>query len=152
MSDSSHKAANNPTVAELLSFYGEGDKYPSAEQWRSLLASEHQGKVVMVNLIKLADMADNPYQPGEQLSGLELMTHYQAVSAAAVERVGGRAIYQGLIAQAVIGAGNWDVVALVEYPSIDAFIQLFQDPLYREGHLSRAAACSDHQLLLSIPL
>jgi uncharacterized protein (DUF1330 family) len=129
-SESSAKAAKNLSVSELLSFYGEGDKYPSAEQWRSLLVSEHQDKVVMVNLI----------------------TRYQVVSAAAVERVGGRAIYQGMIAQAVIGAGNWDVVALVEYPSIDAFIQLFQDPLYREGHLYRAAACSDHQLLLNIPL
>ena len=142
---------NEEMAAQLYGFYGEGQKYPSLEQWRSLLNSNHTGPVVMVNMIRLEETAANPYPPGEQLSGLELLMRYQGVSIATVERFGGSAVYSGLVGQSVIGHSVWDIVGLVKYPDIDAFISVFQDPAYRQAHLNRAAACAEHQLMLSFP-
>ncbi len=138
-------------AAELYDFYGEGQKYPTLEQWCSLLNSTHTGPVVMVNMIRLEETAANPYSPGEQLSGLELLMRYQAVSSATVERFGGTSVYSGLVGPAVIGHSIWDIVGLVEYPDIEAFIGVFRDPAYRQAHLNRAAACAEHQLMLSFP-
>ena len=139
------------TAAELFAFYGEGQKYPTLEQWRSLLSSHHTGPVVMVNMIRLEETAANPYDSSEQLSGLELMMRYQSASIEAVERFGGSSVYSGLVGQAVIGRSDWDIVGLVQYPNIGAFISVFRDADYRAAHLNRSAACADHQLLLSFP-
>ena len=139
------------TAAELFAFYGGGQKYPTLEQWRSLLNSNHTGPVVMVNMIRLEETAANPYDSKEQLSGLELMMRYQSASIEAVERFGGSSVYSGLVGQAVIGRSEWDIVGLVEYPDIGAFISVFRDANYRAAHLNRSAACADHQLLLSFP-
>ncbi|MEH6581824.1 MAG: DUF1330 domain-containing protein [Halioglobus sp.] len=144
--------ANEELTSELISFYGTGPHYPSADQWRSLLNSEHNGKIVMLNLVKLADEAEHPYDANVRLSGAELMLHYESISSAAVARVGGKTIYSGLLVGAIIGEQEWDAAACVEYPSIDAFIRLFQDPEYRKSHLYRAAGCSDHRLILSLPV
>ena len=139
------------TLDELVSFYGQSPLYPSKEQWQRLLSCEHSGKVVMVNLLKLNDEAINPYDESETLSGFELIQRYQEYSLRAVENAQGAPIFSGLALQSLIGSGDWDIVGMVEYPDIEAFIAVFQDPDYRKGHRYREAACVNHQLLVIAP-
>lgn len=140
------------TLDELVAFYGESTFYPTREQWQKVLSHEHQGKVVMLNLLKLKTEAENPYKNGEILSCFELIERYQQYSERAVKKTGGVPGFSGMVLQAFIGNGDWDIVGLVEYPSIQSFIALFQDPDYRTGYRYREAACSDHQLLIVAPV
>ncbi len=143
---------SNKILDELTAFYGHSPLYPSREQWQSVLSSEHTGKVAMLNLLKLKTEAPNPYDPTETLSGFELIQCYQQYSLRAVEKVAGVAVFSGLVLQSFIGNGDWDIIGIVEYPTIDAFIALFQDADYRQGHRYREAACAHHQLIITAPV
>ena len=144
-------SAQDETLDEVVSFYGQSPLYPSKEQWKKVLECEHSGKVVMVNLIKLKAEATNPYDESQTLSGFELIQRYQEYSFRAVEIVHGVPALGGLVLQTLIGDGDWDIVGAVEYPDIKAFISVFQDPDYRKGHRYREAACAKHQLLIIAP-
>jgi uncharacterized protein (DUF1330 family) len=138
-------------LGELVSFYGQSPLYPSKEQWQSVLSCKHSGKVMMLNLLKLKEEAINPYDEAEKLSGFELIQRYQDYSLRAVENVKGVPGFSGMVIQSLIGTGDWDIVGMVEYPDIEAFIAVFQDPDYRKGHRYRKAACINHQLLIIAP-
>jgi uncharacterized protein (DUF1330 family) len=59
-----------------------------------------------------------------------------------VEERGGRLLWSGQAQQVLIGdpAADWDVVALVEYPSRSAFIEMVSSPEYLQAHADREAA------------
>ena len=46
---------------------------------------------------------------------------------------------------------EWDMVALVAYPSREAFLAMIADPDYLEVHQHRVAALADSRLILSRP-
>ena len=53
---------------------------------------------------------------------------------------GGRLVWTGRPEQVLIGdaeADGWDAVALVEYPSRKAFIEMVSSPKYMEAHEHR---------------
>jgi uncharacterized protein (DUF1330 family) len=57
-----------------------------------------------------------------------------------LERVGGRIVFAGEPAAALLGDDSWDLVALVEYPSRGAFLEMISSPEYAEiGHLRTEA-------------
>lgn len=58
-----------------------------------------------------------------------------------VEERGGRIVWQGRAEQTLIGdeTEDWDVVALVEYPSRKAFIEMVSAPGYMKTHEHREA-------------
>jgi uncharacterized protein (DUF1330 family) len=72
-----------------------------------------EGPVIMLNLLD--------FKPD---GGLERYGEYAEAVAPLLERVGGRLLFAGTGNAALIGPTKWDLVALVEYPSRQAFLDM----------------------------
>jgi uncharacterized protein (DUF1330 family) len=91
--------------------------------------AEEGGPVVMLNLLR--------FRPD---GGQERYAEYGAAVAPLLERVGGRIVIAGEPAAPLLGDDSWDLVALVEYPSRQAFLEMISSPEYGEiGHLRTEA-------------
>jgi uncharacterized protein (DUF1330 family) len=106
---------------------------PNPEAFRALSKSSEQGPVVMLNLLKFR--ADG---------GREDYERYAADATRKVAGLGGRILYVGQAAELLEGGEDWDVVALAEYPSRAAFLEMISSPDFqamaelREQSLERA--------------
>ncbi len=123
---------------------------PDAEQIRRLVSSSDPGPIVMVNLLRFKERADGL---DEGISGAEAYARYAEGVAPHLERVGGRLLEAVACEEGVIGPARseWDMVALVSYPSREAFLTMTADPDYLEIHRHRVAALADSRLILSRP-
>lgn len=87
------------------------------------------GPVYMLNLLEF--LADG---------GAERYGEYGEAVAPLLEGVGGRAIFAGRPAEALIGEGSWDLMVLVEYPTRQAFLDMVSSPEYQAiAHLRSEA-------------
>jgi uncharacterized protein (DUF1330 family) len=87
------------------------------------------GRVVMLNLLAL--------KPD---GGRARYEEYGAAVAPLLEEVGGRILYAGEGVPPLLGDDRWDLVALVEYPSRQAFLDMIGSPEYRAiAHLRTEA-------------
>ncbi len=87
------------------------------------------GPVVMLNLLAL-----------KPAGGRARYEQYGAAVAPLLERVGGRILYAGEGAPPLLGEDRWDLVALVEYPSRQAFLDMIGSPEYQAiAHLRTEA-------------
>jgi uncharacterized protein (DUF1330 family) len=72
--------------------------------------------------------------------GRERYGEYGAAVAPLVERAGGRILFAGTPATALLGDDSWDLVALVEYPTRQAFLEMIGSEEYRAiAHLRSEA-------------
>ena len=72
--------------------------------------------------------------------GKERYMEYGAAVAPSLEKAGGRVVWAGEPSAPLLGEASWDMVALVEYPSRQAFLDMIGSPEYREiGHLRTEA-------------
>lgn len=114
----------NPTGEHLKAFFGEGEDGPFA----------------MLNMLKFRERAE--YDDGDRgLSGAEAYALYgHAVIKLLIAR-GGRQIYAGAVTGLMIGEveDNWDMVAVIEYPSLEAFRDMVQSAEYQEAAVHREA-------------
>jgi uncharacterized protein (DUF1330 family) len=102
--------------------------------WNGVAAMGHRaqdGPLVMLNLLKFKPGGEQRYREG-----------YVPVAMAMIERLGGRVLYAGRLAERAHAddAPEWDVLLLVEYPTRQAFIDMVNDPAYRAAHVHRAEA------------
>jgi uncharacterized protein (DUF1330 family) len=87
------------------------------------------GPVVMLNLLR--------FKPD---GGAERYAEYGAAVTPMVEARGGRVVWAGSAATALLGKGSWDMVALVEYPTRQAFLDMIGSEEYQAvGHLRTEA-------------
>lgn len=125
--------------------------YPVAAQFEALSASKAEGPVCMLNLLKFKDKAE--YEDGREnnLTGLEAYGLYAQEMRQIVEQEGGRFLFSGSADQLVIGGGDfeWDVVAIVEYPSRQEFIRIATLPEVMEIGVHRQAGL-EGQLLVAM--
>lgn len=85
--------------------------------------------VVMLNLLA--------FRPD---GGKERYLEYGAAVAPLLEKVGGRIVFAGPASPPLLGDDAWDLVALVEYPSRQAFLDMIGSPEYLEiAHLRTEA-------------
>ncbi|HTO57517.1 MAG TPA: hypothetical protein VMJ74_06965 [Pseudomonadales bacterium] len=121
-------------------------QYPNADQIAALLGSQETGPVVMVNLLKFKDRAD---APDAGLSGKEAYAKYADAMVALVQQNGGRLIWSGRLTGMVIGASDvpFDMVALIEYRSRQAFAALVQDARVQAIGVHRAAGLEGQWLI-----
>lgn len=119
---------------------------PTEEQVARLASGDGDGPIVMVNLLRFKDRVDG----GEQ-SGAESYARYAAAVEPLLRGVGGRVVATTACVETVIGPEDerWDLVALVEYPSRQAFLEMVQSPDYLAAHEHRDAALADSRLVLS---
>ena len=105
---------------------------PTHEQLAALAAAPASGAVVMLNLLKFA-----------RGGGSKSYAKYAEAFERLLTKHGGRFIYRGRAAELLVGDESWDAVALVEYPSRQAFAELIGSPEYsaiaplRQGGLER---------------
>ena len=96
---------------------------PEAEQIKNLMRGPADTPVVMVNLLSFKDRADGG---NEGMTGAESYMRYGEKMRKFVESKGGRFIWGGRVDSMVIGESDVDfqVIALVEYPSRKAFLEI----------------------------
>ena len=99
----------------------------------------------MVNLLRFKDRADGP----DEISGFELYGRYAAATAKHLDRVGGELMWAGACDTALIGPTEreWDLVAVVRYPSRRAFLEMVSDAEYLETSKMRADSLADSRLI-----
>ena len=109
---------------------------PNEDQFRALMEAPDDGPVTMLNLLKFRERAE-----GSDGSGAEAYGRYSDEVIKMVEARGGRLAWAGRADQILIGdpAEDWDLVALVEYPSRAAFIEMVSSEEYLKAHAHREA-------------
>lgn len=121
---------------------------PTPAQFERLASATESEPIVMVNLLRFRDRAGGA---DADVSGGEAYGRYAAAVTPLVERVGGRLLAAVACEECVIGPDEpeWDVVALVEYPSRAAFLEMVASPEYLEIGAHRTNALADSRLILS---
>lgn len=99
---------------------------PQPQQIQQLMEGPQDTPVVMVNLLSFKESADGD---NGGISGQEAYMKYGASMRKFVESKGGRFIWAGRVDSMLIGESDFDfqAVALVEYPSRKAFIEIVSD-------------------------
>lgn len=108
---------------------------PNKDQFIAFATTEREGEVVMLNLLKFKQKADSGDGTGSDAYG-----RYGAEVKKMVEDRGGRMVWLGKAEQVLIGDvadDEWDAVALVAYPSRQAFIDMATSSAYNESHKHR---------------
>lgn len=107
----------------------ENQVLPTPERAMAFFGGAEDGPFVMVNLLKFHDRAQ--YEDGDRgLSGEQAYMLYGEGVRKLVEGLGGRIRYQGRVTGLMLGEVEelWDVVALAEYPSLEAFRNMAMSP------------------------
>ena len=124
--------------------------YPNAAQFEALMKSGLDGPIDMLNLLKFKDRAE--YEDGREtdLSGREAYMLYGEKMQPFVESNGGKMLYGGAAQLLMIGDDDleWDMVAIMQYPSKAAFVKIATSPDVAEFGVHRTAGL-DHQLLVA---
>lgn len=114
---------------------------PGPEQMAQFFGAAESGSFAMLNLLRFRDKAQYADGSDAGLSGREAYARYGAAVQACLAAVGARQLYAGAVTGLMIGQVEelWDMVALVEYPSLAAFQQMLAMPEYQAAHVHREA-------------
>jgi uncharacterized protein (DUF1330 family) len=116
---------------------------PNKQQFLDLMNSSDEGPVVMLNLLK--------FKPRE---GAAEYNKYGDSVVKMVEARGGKVLWLGRVDQTLIGdvdADAWDAVALVQYPSRKAFVEMTTSKEYDAAHEHRESGLERTLLLACTP-
>lgn len=114
---------------------------PTQEQFKELMSRNYKGPIVMVNLLK--------FKPE---GGAESYRKYfEATRELMVGKGINRIIYRGKGLMPVIGEEEWDEIALYEYESLDAFIEMNRNKEYQAVIHFRTEALLDSRLYCTVP-
>lgn len=121
------------------------EEFVNLEPWsriEELRAHAGDGPVVMLNLLK--------FKP----DGLEQYIRYSNAAMPIVNRHGGRLLYSGIVGERAHedDAPEWDYVVLVEYPDLQAFVDIVTDPEYQAAHADRTGSVERALLRMTHPL
>ncbi|HMK64739.1 MAG TPA: DUF1330 domain-containing protein [Thermodesulfobacteriota bacterium] len=114
---------------------------PTHDQFKALMAQSYRGPIVMVNLLKF-----KPKGGAESYR-----KYYEATQALMAGKAITRVVYRGRGLMPVIGEEEWDQIALYEYPSIEAFIEMNRNKDYQAAVPYRTEALLDSRLYCTIP-
>jgi uncharacterized protein (DUF1330 family) len=107
---------------------------PNPEVFQDLI-TRHAGPVVMLNLLKFKADA------GDGRTGAEAYAAYGAAVTEMIRSRGGEVLWSGRAEAMLIGgaADQWDMVALVRYPSPLTLAEMGASPEYQSVHHHREA-------------
>jgi uncharacterized protein (DUF1330 family) len=139
---------------------------PTREQFTEFAHGTRDGEVVMINLLHFArpdepssptaeSSADHGTEATPASSGAGAYREYSDQVIKMVEARGGKVIWTGRPENVLIGdsdADEWDLVALVSYPSRSAFIDMVTSSNYEEAHTHRERGLDRTVLLACEPL
>lgn len=126
---------------------------PSWESGRDLFKRNIAGDVVMLNLLRLREIADYSatpqLAPDEPISGAQAFERYVAHTLPYLEASGGSLLFIGEGGPFFIGpeAERWDRAMLVRQSSVQNFLAFASHEAYLAGYGHRLAAVEDSRLL-----
>jgi len=126
--------------------------YPKGEQIGEVVAKGANTPIVMVNLLKFKTTAQyNDGRAGE-VDGRTAYNRYGGDMLAFIERHGGRVLFVGEVKSLVIGHVEemWDAVALVEYPSSEAFVKIAMSSEVAKFGVHREAGLAGQLLIQTV--
>jgi uncharacterized protein (DUF1330 family) len=113
---------------------------------KGLEALEGGGPVVMLNLMRFRE-----HSLDGNGSGWDAYKRYSALTVPMIKARGGTMLWAGdakTIALGETGGQHWDYVALVYYPSVDAFLDMMTSHDYEtKSDPQRNNGCSDHLII-----
>ena len=120
---------------------------PTKEQFYDFRHLQRPGPIHMLNLVRFRAKA--AYPDGRDATGEEAYRAYARESGPVFKRLGGKQHWIGRFELTLIGPASerWDRVFIAEYPSVNAFVQMIRDPVYREAVKHRQAAVEDSRLI-----
>jgi uncharacterized protein (DUF1330 family) len=120
---------------------------PNKEQFLELMAAPDEGPVVMLNLLKFKEKASDGTSSGAAYG------KYGDAAVQMVEARGGKVLWMGRADQILIGDPDedWDSVALVQYPSRKAFIEMTSSADYDKAHEHRESGLERTVLIACTP-
>lgn len=124
---------------------------PTKEIFAAFRNNNREGPIQMLNLVRLR--ADARYADGRKSTGAEAYAAYGCETGPVFARLGGKIIWQGKFELMLIGpqSERWDHCFIAEYPSVQAFVDMIRDPVYREAVKHRQAAVEDSRLIRCAP-
>lgn len=131
---------------------------PTQESGRALFMRGIAGAVVMLNLLRLREVADYSAHPElappSPISGVEAYERYMAHTMPFLTASGGELLFYGEGGGFLIGppGERWDRAMLVRQHSVQAFMAFAEDAAYLAGLGHRTAAVEDSRLLPLAPL
>ena len=107
--------------------------HPSADQAAAFFSAEDDGPMCMVNLLKFKEKAEYADGSEPELSGRDAYLRYGAGVQACIAAVGGKTRFSGVVTDLMLGEVEdlWDMVAIAEYPSRAAMLQMVRSPEYQ---------------------
>ena len=119
---------------------------PNTEQLEAFFQRDAAQPLMMLNVIKFREKAEYPADyrathDDADCSGLEAYLRYGEVATVKVAAAGGRIVCSGPAQQTFIGPPDvdWDIVAVVYYPSRAKFLEMVADPEYQASSVHREA-------------
>jgi len=113
---------------------------------KGLKELEHQGPIVMVNLMRFHERSLD----GDG-SGWDAYLRYSALTVPMIKARGGTLLWTGNAKAVALGRqdGNkWDYVALVYYPSVAAFVDMMTSADYEKlSDPHRRNGCAEHVII-----
>ncbi|MEM7656026.1 MAG: DUF1330 domain-containing protein [Bacteroidota bacterium] len=127
--------------------------HATPESGRHFVQHQQEGPVLMLNLLRFrvqADYTASPeLAPETPISGKEAYRTYMACVQPLLEKVGSQLLFSGKGGNQLIGpeAEQWDLVLLVQHPSVADFLSFANDADYLAIAGHRTAALMDSRLL-----
>ena len=121
---------------------------PTKETFAKFREMDRPGPIHMLNLVKFRKKA--AYPDGRDVSGAEAYKSYARESGPVFRGLGGKQVWLGKPELMLIGPQDceqWDIAFIAEYPSVQAFVAMLRDPVYREAARHRTAGVEDSRLL-----
>ena len=114
---------------------------PNEEQLAGFLEGDTESPIKMVNLLTFKDKAE--YADGREtnLSGKEAYEIYATEVKEHLKKVGGKSIFFGEVQRLMLGEVEelWDWVAIAEYPSRKAMLEMIMNSDYQKSEEHRSA-------------
>jgi uncharacterized protein (DUF1330 family) len=119
----------------------ENSVIPTQEQMEGFLTPGPDGPISMVNLLKFKEKADYKDGRATELTGQEAYALYSRGVMETLGTVGGKLVFSGDVSRLMLGEVEelWDTVAIAQYPSRAAMLEMMQLPEYQEISIHREA-------------
>ena len=111
---------------------------------------DDDGPVWMVNLMKYREVADYAGGQASTISGREADDRYAPVEI--LGDIGAAPVFFGDVEQQLLGAPDWDRVAVVKYPTRRSFIDMQSRPDFQEAHQHKDAGMAETIVMGCVPL
>ena len=115
--------------------------HPHKTQMDGFFEGDTETPIAMLNLLKFKEKAE--YEDGREtdLTGKEAYSICGQEVVKHLAKVGGKLVFGGRISRLMIGEVEdlWDSVAIAQYPSRKAMLEMLMDPDYQKSEEHRAA-------------